>query len=224
VVRNGAKISRADDFRGRRIASPQLGNTQDVALRGWLKDNGLILKENGGDIQVLPVANPDQLTLFIKNEIDGAWTVEPWVSRLIAEGGGRVYLDEGSLWPDGEFVTAHIIVSRKFLIEHYGIVKKWISAHVDITVWINSHLPEAKKIVNRELERLTGKALPEIIIDSAFGRIKVTYDPVSRSLFTSARRAFEQGFLGDNVPDLSGIYDLRILNEVLREKGLKEIR
>lgn len=220
VVRDGSGIMANGDFHGKKIASPQLGNTQDVALRGWLNDNGYKLKERGGDVQVMPIANPDQLMLFVKKEIDAAWTVEPWVSRLIKEGGGRLFLDERAIWPNGDFVTAHIIVSKKFLDEHPDLVKEWIAAHVDVTRWINSNPEEARKMVNSEIKRLTGKALPEDVVNEAFSRLKVTYDPVKDSLFRSAKWAFEQGFLGGKMPDLSGIYDLKLLDEVLKEKGL----
>jgi len=175
-------------------------------------------------VQVLPTANPDQLMLFMKKEIDGAWTVEPWVSRLIKEGNGRLFMDERTIWPDGDFVTAHIIVSKKFLAAHPDLVKKWISAHVDTTEWINKNLPEAKKIVNAEIKRLTTKALADDIVDSSFARMKVTYDPVKGSLLKSAQWAFEQGFLGKKMPDLKDIYDLRILNQVLTEKKLPQIK
>jgi NitT/TauT family transport system substrate-binding protein len=224
VVRNDAGINTIKDFHGKRIASPQLGNTQDVALRGWLKNNGFVLKEKGGDVQVVPISNPDQLTLFLKKEIDAAWTVEPWVSRLIKEGKGKIFLDERSIWPKGEFVTAHVIVSKKFLDKHRDLVKKWLAAHVELTDWINANNGGAKKILNQELKRLTGKALPEDISDDAFGRLKITYNPIKNSLLTSVRWAFEQGFLGSKPPDISGIYDLSVLNEVLAEKGLGPIR
>lgn len=219
VIRKGSGIAGAGDFHKKKIASPQLGNTQDVSLRAWLKNNGMILSEKGGDVQVVPVKNPDQLILFLNKQIDAAWTIEPWVSRLVKEGGGEVFLDESSLWPGGEYVTANIIVSKKFLRDHPGLVKKWIKAHVDLTVWINEHLAEAKVIVNKELKRLTGAALEEDVLDSSFARMRVTYDPVKSSLFTSAEMAFEQGFFGEEKPDLSGIYDLGILNEVLAEEG-----
>jgi NitT/TauT family transport system substrate-binding protein len=224
VIRTDAGINTIADFHGKKIASPQLGNTQDVALRGWLKDNGLVLKDKGGDVEVLPISNPDQLTLFLKKEIDGAWTVEPWVSRLVKEGKGKVYLDERTIWPDGQYVTAHLIVSKKFLDTHRDLVKKWIVNHVELTGWINENQPEAKKILNQELKRITGKSLPDDIINDAFGRLKITYDPIKSSLFTSVRWAFEQGFLGSNSPDISGIYDLSVLNEVLKEKGLNPIQ
>jgi len=223
VVRADAGIGKAGDFHNKKIASPQMGNTQDVALRAWLKNQGLILKERGGDVEVLAIANPDQLTLFMKKEIDAAWTVEPWVSRLIKEGQGKVFLEESSLWPKGEFITAHIIASKKFLDKHPDLVKRWISAHVDLTAWINGNLTQAKGILNEEIKKLTGQALARDILDAAFARLRLTYDPVKDSLFTSAKWAFEQGFLGKENPDLSGIYDLKILNQVLKEKNLPPV-
>jgi NitT/TauT family transport system substrate-binding protein len=224
VVRADSGIQKPEDFHGKKIASPQMGNTQDVALRGWLKSHGLRLREKGGDVQVIPIANPDQLTLFLKKEIDGAWTVEPWVSRLIREGNGRLYLDERDLWPSGQFVTTHLIVSTKFLQQHRNLVKKWIKAHVELTEWINKNLPEAKRALNEEIRKETGKPLPQPVLDDSFSRLQVTYDPVRSSLFTSAKWAFEAGFLGRQQPDLSGIYDLSILNEVLKEKGAKAVQ
>ncbi|HEY7536194.1 MAG TPA: ABC transporter substrate-binding protein [Thermodesulfobacteriota bacterium] len=224
VVRADSGINTVKDFEGKKIASPQLGNTQDVALRGWLKDNGYTVKEKGGTVQVIPLANPDQLTLFLQKEIDGAWTVEPWVSRLILEGGGKLFLDEREIWPDGKFVTTHLIVSTKFLKEHPELVKKWITAHVELTNWINKNPKEAKKTLNEEIKRETGKALPQNVLDESLKRMDITYDPISSSLFKSAQWAYEQGFLGKEKPDLSNIYDLTLLNEVLTEKKLQPVK
>lgn len=224
VVRADSGINKPEDFHGKRIASPQLGNTQDVALRGWLNDHGLKLREKGGDVQVIPIANPDQLTLFLKKEIDGAWAPEPWASRLIREANGRLFLDERDLWPKGQFVTTHLIVSAKFLKQHRDLVKKWIKAHVELTEWINKNLPEAKKVLNQEIKKEAGKALPLEVLEDSFSRLEVTYDPIRSSLFTSVRWAFEAGFLGRERPDLSNIYDLSILNEVLKERGSKPVR
>ena len=223
VVRADSGIQKPQDFHGKRIASPQIGNTQDVALRGWLNAHGLKVREKGGDVQVIPIANPDQLTLFLKKEIDGAWAPEPWAARLIREANGRLFLDERDLWPNGQFVTTHLIVSTKFLKEHRGLVRKWVKAHVELTEWINKNLPEAKRVLNEEIKKETGKALPQPVLDDSFSRLQVTYDPIRSSLFTSAHWAFEAGFLGRERPDLSGIYDLSVLNEVLQEKGAKPV-
>ena len=224
VVRNDSGIQKAQDFHGKRIASPQMGNTQDVALRAWLKSNGLKTNDKGGDVQVIPIANPDQLTLFLKKELDGAWAPEPWASRLIREANGRVFLDERTLWPNGQFITAHLIVSTKFLKEHPDLVKKWLAAHVELTDWINGHQNEAKQLLNQQISKETGKALSADVLNDSFGRLQVTYDPLKASLLNAARSAFDAGFLGRQMPDLSGLYDLSLLNQVLTEKGKKAIQ
>jgi len=224
VVRNDAGINNASDFHRKKVASPQLGNTQDVALRSWLRNNGLKSTDKGGDVQVIPLANPDQLTLFVKKELDAAWAPEPWATRLIREGNGRLYLDERTLWPNGQFVCANLIVSKKFLKEHPDVVKNWLRAHVELTDWINSHLPEAKKTLNAQIQKETGKALPEPVLDEAFSRLQVTYDPLRNSLLTSAKSAFDAGFLGRQAPDLSNLYDLSLLNQVLAEKKKKAVQ
>ena len=224
VVRNDSGIQSAADFHGKKIASPQLGNTQDVALRSWMKANGLKSRDKGGDVQIIPLANPDQLTLFLKKELDAAWAPEPWATRLIREGNGRLFLDERTLWPNGQFVCANLIVSVKFLKEHPDLVKSWLRAHVELTDWINGHLPEAKTILNQQIQKETGKALPQGLLDEAFGRMQVTYDPLRASLLTSAKSAFEAGFLGRQMPDLSNLYDLSLLNQVLNEKAKKAMQ
>src|SRR2546422_817131 len=168
--------------------------------------------------------NPDQLTLFLKKELDAAWAPEPWATRLIREGNGRLFLDERDLWPQGQFVTTHLIVSTKFLRDHPDVVKNWIRAHVELTDWINAHQPEAKKSLNQQIQKETSKALALAILDEAFGRLQVTYDPLRSSLLTSARAAYDAGFLGRQMPDLSNMYDLTLLNQVLAEKGKKAIQ
>ena len=224
VVRNDSGISKATDFHGKKVASPQLGNTQDVALRAWLRTNGLKTTDKGGDVQVIPLANPDQLTLFLKKDLDAAWAPEPWATRLIREGNGRLFLDERTLWPNGQFVCANLIVNSKFLKEHPEIVKNWLRAHVELTDWINKNLPQAKKLLNQQIQKETGKALPDGVLDEAFGRLQVTYDPLRASLLTSAKSAFDAGFLGRQMPDLSNLYDLSLLNQVLAEKGKKAVQ
>ena len=224
VVRSDAGISSPSDFAGKRIASPQLGNTQDVALRAWLLRQGFKLKEQGGNTEVIPTANPDILTLFLKREIDAAWVPEPWGARLVHEAGGQIFLDERDLWPDGRFVTAHIIVSTKFLSEHPDLVKLWLAAHVELTQRINADPPKARQTLNSEIERLTGKKLPDIVLEDAWSRLTVTWDPISSSLLASADAAFEAGFLGDTKPNLDHIYDLTLLNEVLQAEGLPSVQ
>lgn len=219
VVRGDAGINTAQDFRGKRIASPQQGNTQDIALRAWLKANGLKTRDKGGDVEIMPVANADQLTLFLKKELDAAWAPEPWASRLVHEASGRIFLDERSLWPNGQFLTTELVVSTKFLQAHPDIVKQWLKAHVDLTVWIDGHSTEAKKLLNQQIQAETGKALSAAVLDDAYGRMQVTYDPLRGPLQHAAQLAFDAGFLGRQMPDLSRLYDLTLLNQVLREEG-----
>jgi NitT/TauT family transport system substrate-binding protein len=224
VVRNDSGIQTAQDFHGKRVASPQFGNTQDVALRNWLKGLGMKTTDKGGDVQIIPMANPDQLTLFLKKELDAAWAPEPWATRLIHDGNGRLFLDERTLWPDGQFVIGLLVVNTKFLKSHPDLVKNWIRANVDLTDWINAHPLEAKKLLNQQIQAETGKALPQAVLDEAFTRMKVTYDPLHTAMMTAARQAFDDGFLGRQMPDLSGLYDLTLLNQVLTEKGRKAIQ
>ncbi len=223
VVRPGAHIERPEDFRGKKIASPQLGNTQDVALRAWLRAHNLQTREKGGDVQVIPIANPDQLTLFLRGEIDAAWAPEPWASLLIQKANARLFFDERDLWPNRQFVTAHLIVSTSFLRQHPDVVKKWLRTHVELTDWINANAAEAKRILNQQIQKDTGKALPAEVLDESFSRLEVTCDPIRSSLLTSAQWSFDAGFLGRERPDLAGLYDLSLLNEVLREKKARTV-
>ena len=224
VVRGDSGINSIQDFHGKRIASPQLGNTQDVSLRAWLKANGLKTRDKGGDVEVMPIANPDQLTLFLKKEIDAAWAPEPWASRLVHEANGRVFLDERSIWPDGQFLTTELVVSTKFLQAHPDLVKKWLRAHVDVTEWINAHPGEAKQVLNQQIQKETGKALTAGVLDDAYGRLQVTYEPLRGPLQHAAQLAFDAGFLGRQMPDLSRLYDLTLLNEVLTGAGKKAVQ
>jgi NitT/TauT family transport system substrate-binding protein len=224
VVRGESGINKAEDFRGKRIASPQMGNTQDVALRAWLKTQGLKTTDKAGDVTVMPIANPDQLTLFMKKEIDAAWAPEPWASRLVHDAGGRIFLDERTLWPQGQFLTTELVVSTNFLQSHPDLAKKWLQAHVGLTDWINGHIPEAKQILNQQIQRETGKALATPVLDDSFSRLQVTYDPLRAPLLWAAQLAFDAGFLGRQMPDLSRIYDLTLLNQVLTAEGKKAIQ
>ena len=224
VVRNDSGINAPQDFHGKRVASPQMGNTQDVALRSWLKSQGLMTAVKGGDVQVIPIANPDQLALFLKKELDAAWAPEPWAARLVREANARVFLDERTLWPNGQFITAHLVVSTKFLQAHPDVVKKWLRAHVELTDWIEGHPSEAKRLLNQQIQRETGKALPSQVLDDAYGRMRPTYDPLRGSLMSAAKSAFDAGFLGRQMPDLSGMYELSLVNQVLAEKGKRAIQ
>jgi NitT/TauT family transport system substrate-binding protein len=218
VVRPDAKIQKPADLEGKKIATPQLGNTQDVALRAFLVKNGLNSTENGGTVQIIPTENPLILDLMKQGQIDGAWVPEPWASRLIVEAGAELFIDERSIWPGGQFVTANIIVSNSFLENNPDIVKTWLATHVDITLWEQEHPDEAMKLANAVIQELTGKPIASEVLEMAWSRMDVTYDPLCTSLYQSADNAYAAGFLKTR-PDLAAIYDLDPLNEILLEKG-----
>ena len=225
VVRNDSGINSPKDFGNKKFASPQLGNTQDIALRKYLQDNGYKTTENGGNVTVIPIANPDILTLFLKKQIDGAWVTEPWGARIVNEANGRILLDEKSLWPNGKFVTTNIVASTDYIKNNPEVVKRLLSAHVNETFWINSHKSEAIKEFNIQLKKLTGKTIDENELTQAVSRIEFTNDPLKLSLFQSATDAYDLGFLakGKPRPDISGIFDLGLLDQVLKEKGLNPL-
>lgn len=223
IVKADSGITKPADFANKRIATPQLGNTQDIAARAWLQKNGLKDKDHGGNVDVRPIANADALALFIKGELQAAWAPEPWATRLIVEGNGKVFLDERDLWPNGDFVTTHLIVSAKFLAGHPETVEKLLRAHVKTTQWISENPDQAKKVVNDGIKQITSAALPEAVINGAWRNQKSTYDPIASSLRKSADDAFALGYLGEKKPDLAGIYALDTLNKVLNELGLKEV-
>jgi NitT/TauT family transport system substrate-binding protein len=223
IVRDGAGITTAADFAHKKVASPQLGNTQDVALRFWLKSVGLNAVEQGGNVTVVPTANADTLTLFQKGDLDAAWVPEPWGTRLINEAGGKLFIDEKTLWPNQQFPTALVIARTDFLNKHPDVVLNFLRAHVETTQWIITNSADAKKLVNDGLQRLTGKALSQATIDGAWSLISVTDDPVAPAVLTGADNAFALGFLAAK-PDLPKLFSLDLLNKALSEKNLPEVR
>jgi len=168
VVRNDSGINSPADFSNKKFASPQLGNTQDVALRKYLLDKGYKTIENGGNVNVLPAKNPDILALMLKKEIDGAWVPEPWGAKLIKSANSKILLDERELWPQGEFVTSNIIVRTDFLEKNPDLVKKVLSAHIDETIRINGNPNEGLQIFNAELKKITGQTIPKDELEDGF--------------------------------------------------------
>src|SRR6187200_3605369 len=175
IVRNDSGIQSTRDFAGKKFASPQLGNTQDVALRKYLLDHGYKTTENGGNVTVVPVSNADTLTLFLKKQLDGAWVPEPWGARLVKEGGGKILLDERDLWPQGKFVTNNLVVRTDYLQNNPDIIKKLLAANVNETLWINSHKEQAAKLLNDGIKKITGKAIPADVLNASLSRIDFTY-------------------------------------------------
>jgi NitT/TauT family transport system substrate-binding protein len=222
VVRGDAGITTAKDFGGKVIATPQLGNTQDIAARVWLAEQGYRLRERGGNVSLVALSNADQLTMFKKRQIDGAWTVEPWLARLEVEGGGTMFLEEKALWPGGRYATTHLIVNKTFLTDNQAVIRNLIAALVEVTTRINSDKAAAIPILNEQLKRETGKALKAEVIQKAMTRIELTWDPICSSLKRSAEASHRIGFL-KTAPRLDGLYSLRLLNDVLKEKNLPPV-
>lgn len=212
-----SSIRKAADFRGKKIASPQLGNTQDVALRSWLKDHGLSMSTSGaGDVPVYPTANATTYSLFKRGDIDGAWVPEPWASRLVLEAGARVFLDEKSLWPDGRFVTTNIIASQAFLSKFPGTVRSVPQANNSAITYIRANSAKAKALVQRQMNTWTGKPLPPTVIDRSWSNLTFTWDPLPLTLKKNAADAVDVGLLSLGPTGISRICDLRLLNSVLR--------
>lgn len=220
IVRKDAGIRSAEDFRGKRVASPQFGNTQDVSLRSWLLSQGLESKEKGGDVQVLPVSNADQLSLFLKKELDASWSIEPWVSILNEKADTQIFLEEASLYPGGQYATTLVIVRKKFLDQNPQVVKKFLEGHVEITDWIQKNPTEAKNLINQHLEKITNKRMPQAVLDSAFSRVAFTVDCMEGSVGNQAKAAFKVGFLKKE-PELKDLFDTQLLEEVQAGAGIK---
>ena len=216
------EIASPADLRGKTLATPQLGNTQDVALRAWLAEQGYQVDPSGaGDVTVTPTENATTLQLFQDGAIQGAWLPEPWASRLVVEAGAKVLVDEKELWPDGQFVTTHLVVRTEFLEQYPGTVADLLRGHVTSTAWVQGQPAEAKAAVNEQIGALSGKPLPQPVIDRAWENLTITEDPVATSLKKSADDAVAAG-LTEQV-DLAGIYDLRLLNAILTEQSLPTV-
>ncbi len=221
VVRQG--INTAQDLRGTTLASPELGNTQDVALRAWLATQGLRNSvQGGGDVTITPTKNSDTLQLAKSGTLDGAWVPEPWASRLVLEAGAKVLVNERELWPNGQFVTTQLIVRTEFLEKYPQTVEALLRGHVDAVQWATENSAEAKTVVNDGINTLTGKPLTPEVIDRAWQNLTVTHDPIAASLQHSADSAVTAGVAKEKV-DLHGIYELSILNRILTQRSLPTV-
>jgi NitT/TauT family transport system substrate-binding protein len=214
VVRDG--IVSPADLAGAVLATPSLGNTQDVALRAWLAEQGFETDTSGGgDVQITPQDNADTLAAFQSGALDGAWVPEPWATRLVEEGGGTVLLDEAELWPDGEFVTTHLIVATEFLDEHPDVVRDLIAGLGEAIDQANGDSDAAQQLVNDGIEKVTTSRLTDATIAGAWEHLTFTLDPIATSLQGSADDAVAVGLLDPVDLAEPGIYDLTLLNEVL---------
>jgi NitT/TauT family transport system substrate-binding protein len=216
------EITSVTDLKGKKIATPQLGNTQDIALRSYLKEQGLeTTQEGGGDVSIVPQENSQTADTFATGDIDGAWVPEPYLSRLVNDG-GKVLVDERTLWPEGKFVTTNLLVRTDFLEQHPDVVKALLEGQVAANESVNDDPANAQKVVGTAIGKLTGKPLDPKLVAQAWKTLTFTDDPLPETLITGAEHATDVGLL-DKVDNLQGIYDLKLLNEVLKAKGLPEV-
>ncbi len=201
VVQPDGRLSKPEDFRGKAIGTPQLGNTQDVACRAWLKKQGYRITQLGGDVKVLPTANPDQLALFTAGQLDGVWTVEPWVSRLELDAKGKIFVEQK------DAITTVLVSSAKLLAEKRELVKKFAAAHTELTEWINKNPDEAKRLANAALKQITKREMPAELIEKAWPRLTFTAEIKRVDLAASVAVAQSVGFL-KGAPDLGRLVDI----------------
>lgn len=194
VVPGDGRISGANQFKGRRLATPQLGNTQDVAARAWLKREGYRVSLTGGDVFVLPTANPEQLTLFQQGKVDAVWTVEPWVSRLVLEAGGRIFREQ----PDA--ITTVLVGRVEFWKTHPALVAKFKAAHLELTAWLNGHPDEARAEVRAALSAEMRREMSAAIVASAWSRLKFSDEVTPAEFAALVAEAQTVGFLRNAIP------------------------
>jgi NitT/TauT family transport system substrate-binding protein len=220
-------ITDAADLEGTTLATPQLGNTQDVALRAWLKEQGIETDlEGGGDLTIAPQSNAEGLAAFTAGEIDGAWVPEPWVT-LYEQQGASVLVDERDLWPDGDFVTTHLLVRTEFLEQYPDVVEAVLSAHLQALELMEQDPAAAQQDVNTALEALTGSPVDPQVLETAWENVTFTYDPLPATLKASAEDAVAVGLLEqagiDAAGGLDGLYDLSLLDGLLEESGAEPV-
>src|SRR3954451_7485693 len=200
VVQPDQNLTAPADFRGKKIATPQLGNTQDISCRAWLIAGGLKITQLGGDAQVLPTQNPDQISLFQQKKVDAVWTVEPWVSRLERESGGKILVDERDV------ATTVLVSSAKFLREQRELAKKFAEAHVALTEWMTKNPDEAQKLIKAELLEETRGEVAADLIAQAWKRIVFTAETPRSSIEGFMQNSLKTGFI-KTAPDLTKLFE-----------------
>lgn len=223
VVRNDAGIVSPGDFAGKKLASPLLGNTQDVALRHYLQEQGYDVRRIGGNPEIQPTKPADIVTLMADKRLDGAWVPEPWGAHLVREANAHIFLDERELWDGGKFSTSLVMCRVDYIESNPQSVKRLVEAHVDKTLWIGEHREEAIPLFNNEVVEILGAEFEEQDLATSLTRMEFTYDPLEGTVVEAAVQAYDLGYL-DQEPELSEMFDLRILDEVLTQKGLAAVR
>jgi NitT/TauT family transport system substrate-binding protein len=212
------EIKKVADLKGKKIATPQLGNTQDVAARAYLKSKGLSTDiTGGGDVSILPTPNATTLEAFKQGLIDGAWVPEPWYSRLVNEAGAKVLVDEKTLWPEGQFVTTHLIAATDFLKDNPKTITKLLKGNLKAIDFANTNRTVAERLVGTGIFNATGQKVDPATITNSWANLTFTADPIASSLAKSAKDAESVGLL--EPVNLKGIYDLKPLNKVLKAEG-----
>ena len=212
IIQPNSGLESLENFDGKRIASPQISNSQDVSLRHYLESHGLKSVEKGGTVFVLNISNPDIYTLFAKGDIDGAWVPEPWATILVQELDGIRLFNEEKLWPNEEFASVLLIVRTEYLENNLETVQKWVESHEKTVTWINSNPNKSKSLFSNFLIDYMGKSLPTKIIDESFSNITITSDPIKNSIIIFAERADSLGYLGRSGYNLDGIFYNAVLN------------
>jgi NitT/TauT family transport system substrate-binding protein len=206
IVHPDSEINSASDFVGKKIAAPQIGNTQDVSLRHYLSEHGLKPAEKGGSVIIYNIPNPDIYTLFAKGDIDGAWIPEPWATILETELNGKRLFYEEELWPNQEFASVLLIANANFVEKNPGLVSNFLDSHHETVNWINQNPVETRIIFNNFLNSHLGQPLSDDVVDTALSNLVITADPVPDSIHSFAEKANALGYLGRNGYDLSGIF------------------
>lgn len=216
------EIQDVADLEGKTLATPQLGNTQDVALRYWLQEEGYeTTTEGGGDVSIQPQSNSTALQAFVQGEIDGAWVPEPYATQMIALGNGHVLVDESTIWPDNKFVVTNLVVSKEYLAKYPDAVDGLLKGLLTTLDFMADNPDEAKTVVNDSLKALTGSSMPAEDLDKAWENVIFTYDPIASSLVTGAAHAKSLGLLQND--NLDGLFNLKPLNALLEDAGLEKV-
>ncbi|MEZ0325794.1 MAG: ABC transporter substrate-binding protein [Fimbriimonas sp.] len=202
------------DLNGKKVATPQLGNTQDVSLRSFIAKEGLQPKDKGGQVEIIPTKNPDILMLFKQKQIDAAWVPEPWASRIVEETGAVRVIDERDLWPDKKFTTTVMVARTEFADRHPELVAKLVEANAQIIDWMNANTKDAQKLVNEQLAKLTGKPLKDSLLEESWKYMEFTSDPMEWCFDQFAISAKECGFLKNVPDDMKNMFDLTALKAV----------
>jgi NitT/TauT family transport system substrate-binding protein len=215
-------ISSVSQLKGQKVATPSLGNTQDVALRYYLKSHGLTTTETGGgDVPVTPIKpNSNAVLEFKSGQIAGGWEPAPYDYEMVADG-GKVLVNEASLWPGGKFVTTNLVVSQAFLAAHASVVTNLLKGQIQANDYIKNDQSAAETAANAELTTLLGKGLKSAALAASFKEITFTNDPIASSLATDAKHAVAVGLL--KPVNLNGIYDLGPLNALLKANGEPQV-